>query len=1448
MKHGTYWTVNEGSLLKAREVSKMSEVARLEREKCRAENKNNLREVANLSNLLGRKLQEAGDFEGALAQHQEESALCEALGDTIGVAVSHRRMGEVYSEMGQWKKALQHQHRHLSLAKEADSLVEEQRAYATIGRTHLQRAEECSYNGLDEEKALALTEAEKAFLRSLSTCEHLKGAVDTQEHSQMRCRLYLNLGLVLDNRGKAKKARDFIGQALEQCYSYSLHEDAQRCHSALGVILLREGLLAQALQEGQKSLALSARLHDKALQCDGHSFLAQIHLLNADYEASKKCFYKAYKLKHPDLEDRRRIEKNLKTVVSLCTTAEALVTEEGDDEKLKLYEKLGDGLADLSLYSLATGYYHKMLEVAIRLDKCPSILAPIYLSLARTYSDNKQFKEAKEYYLKEYNIKVKEDPSEACKTLISIADTSEELQETYETLSTIYQQARELSVKANNPKLEVYVLRLYSLLKEIPPSVKMELEGEINRLIEENDLDPEVELSEEEENDNESEVDLDEIYFSDSDNDQENFDRPQQSRQRKTFVVKRNEKGESPLHKACIDGNLNMVKKLLQQGHPVNPRDNCGWLPLHEAANHGFYDIVLTLIESGAWINDRGGQHCDGITPIHDAASCGNLEVVRLLMNRGASIISKTNEGDTPLESLVKYRKRTKLSQTEEEEYIALERELKEKMDRAGHRIPELLYENSAVGKTETKIPSKLHGRKSDGKILSLYSTSNDDEIESYSRSTSPKSKVGHSYSQRRSDEGKVETLFKWKRKLSSRSTLDTGEESEEEDVLSNTSPTPSNTEKPLYSPSRDDISDNEDSEEFLNPLLEDIHHEKKSATGAYLNAIGSVGSAARRAQLKKNSPSSLVFKREKKMALLSEEDNVGDDWLDDDLGIFTKKRKRMEKSEFEYKEQRKEQKALTENYVKKTPLCRPKKAHQMKLTSIVQRYSDNISRVGTSDNFEDENVIAENSSGSLMESNVAVDMCEVNESKTSVSVSGTVAVGGALRLRVRVENRVLLVPVAGAGQGRTVGWLAEEVTRRYYQLVGLRPHLTLTTQDGAVLDISDPISLVLPTEQAELQAQVTGWDLPPLPDRYAQACQALGCIPAPSLNSILHRTEASTTLDLSCVGRLMTSHVQPVLRALQCQQSLRCLILANCRLGDDGFHYLMEALPSLPSLDVLNLKASAITTSSFLEFTEAITSAKLSLKTLNSLDLSYNTFSGAKVTNVGALFKLPVLTVLSLKHCNLFLTGEQQLPVFTSALKTLSLDYNSIYSVALATLLSCVPKISTLTLSGLNCKRDTASEISPRLGIALSGILGAGEECLLEHLDLSSCCLMDADLEDISAYLYRCPRLISVNLAHNPSLTVSSVSVLFNELTTNIILPLTDLSLHGNKSLTHDLEDRLASTLQHKSATKHAITKLSLTAVGKVTQIEDIWRTQYQQKAAITRIGNELFLSCRKK
>lgn len=94
--------------------------------------------------------------------------------------------------------------------------------------------------------------------------------------------------------------------------------------------------------------------------------------------------------------------------------------------------------------------------------------------------------------------------------------------------------------------------------------------------------------------------------------DTENLNLRSARKRTKSCVIQRNDKGETKLHTACINGNMTVVKHLLDQGHPVNVRDNCGWLPIHEACICGHVEIVTMLINKGATLNDRGGTLCNG--------------------------------------------------------------------------------------------------------------------------------------------------------------------------------------------------------------------------------------------------------------------------------------------------------------------------------------------------------------------------------------------------------------------------------------------------------------------------------------------------------------------------------------------------------------------------------------------------------------------------------------------------------------------------------------------------------------------------------------------------------------------------------------------------------------------------------------------------------------------
>eukprot|EP00066_Takifugu_rubripes_P001091 XP_003962054.1 PREDICTED: BRCA1-associated RING domain protein 1 [Takifugu rubripes] len=99
-------------------------------------------------------------------------------------------------------------------------------------------------------------------------------------------------------------------------------------------------------------------------------------------------------------------------------------------------------------------------------------------------------------------------------------------------------------------------------------------------------------------------------------------------------VLKRNHKGETPLHIASIKGDAEAVKELLDQGADPNMKDNAGWTPLHEACNLGHLGVVEVLVSGGALLNTPGYEND---SPLHDAVRNGQLAIAQLLLQLGAS-------------------------------------------------------------------------------------------------------------------------------------------------------------------------------------------------------------------------------------------------------------------------------------------------------------------------------------------------------------------------------------------------------------------------------------------------------------------------------------------------------------------------------------------------------------------------------------------------------------------------------------------------------------------------------------------------------------------------------------------------------------------------------------------------------------------------------------------
>ena len=136
--------------------------------------------------------------------------------------------------------------------------------------------------------------------------------------------------------------------------------------------------------------------------------------------------------------------------------------------------------------------------------------------------------------------------------------------------------------------------------------------------------------------------------------------------------------GGGLLHKAVIDGHIDIVKTLLDHGVDVNEGWEDGVTALYRSCSHPNFEIYKELTKRGALINipykdtmpldmaamggsldiisdllDRGVDinrgDSDNMTALHNACFDGVLDSVKMLLDRGANINAQTSSGETPL-------------------------------------------------------------------------------------------------------------------------------------------------------------------------------------------------------------------------------------------------------------------------------------------------------------------------------------------------------------------------------------------------------------------------------------------------------------------------------------------------------------------------------------------------------------------------------------------------------------------------------------------------------------------------------------------------------------------------------------------------------------------------------------------------------------------------------
>ena len=108
----------------------------------------------------------------------------------------------------------------------------------------------------------------------------------------------------------------------------------------------------------------------------------------------------------------------------------------------------------------------------------------------------------------------------------------------------------------------------------------------------------------------------------------------------------RDKDGNTPLHTAARNGNLDVTQLIIETIEDKNPKNNHGETPLHKASFDGNIKIVELILKS---ISDKNPVNQFMQTPLHNAALTGRLDIFKLIFNSVGKKNPKDFIGNTPL-------------------------------------------------------------------------------------------------------------------------------------------------------------------------------------------------------------------------------------------------------------------------------------------------------------------------------------------------------------------------------------------------------------------------------------------------------------------------------------------------------------------------------------------------------------------------------------------------------------------------------------------------------------------------------------------------------------------------------------------------------------------------------------------------------------------------------
>lgn len=318
--------------------------------------------------------------------------------------------------------------------------------------------------------------------------------------------------------------------------------------------------------------------------------------------------------------------------------------------------------------------------------------------------------------------------------------------------------------------------------------------------------------------------------------------------------------------------------------------------------------------------------------------------------------------------------------------------------------------------------------------------------------------------------------------------------------------------------------------------------------------------------------------------------------------------------------------------------------------------------------------------------------------------------------VRVRVEDRLLSIPLPKDFSTLTIAYLEQQAADRYQTIEGTKPVVNIALEDGALLCSSDPIMCIqgIPV----LKGIVVSWNVPPLDERFRVKIgdQLAG-------KKILARCQAATAL-----GKLELDHMkipQELMVVLKHEVHLHTLHLSFVHVDPNALLALIEVFTKLKNLKVLHLIGCNFRGKQLCDLL-----GKFGSSELEELDLSYN-FVDQFFANLISSTLPKILTAL--RKIRLASCGIQDTAIIEALkhfpLTTVDLSCNPLGKLGIDSVVSLIqnmPCLKELDIS--NCLAECtgqyfASILQKCLHLKVLKVNGLIQTSpILPHFDVSAC------------------------------------------------------------------------------------------------------------------------------